>query len=108
MQQRTGHNKYSDTELKNITAQFMDDIIELRNKANVVQTSTEATYLSDAEALCSVGITGNDVSAFLSMQEEKDKVSQENWFDANWWKIVAVFSPIVLLILGFVVIKSSS
>ncbi len=98
--------KYSDAELEDITRQFMDDIIELRNRANVIQVSTEATYLADAEALCSVGITGNDVSAFLSMQEEKDKISQENWFDANWWKVAVVFTPVVLLILGYVVIRS--
>lgn len=102
------YSKYSDTELEDITRQFMDDIIELRNRANVIQVSTEATYLADAEALCSVGIAGNDVSAFLSMQEEKDRVSQENWFDANWWKVVVVFMPIVLLILGYVVIRSSA
>ena len=107
MKQGIRHCKYSEAELRDITKQFMDDLIELRNRANVIQVSTEATYLADAEALCSVGITGNDVSAFLSMQEEKDKVSQENWFDANWWKIVVVFTPIVLLILGFLVIKNS-
>lgn len=97
---------YTEQELDSIVNQFMDDLIELRKEANSTQLSTEAVYLADAENLCTIGITGNDVSAFLSMQEEKDKQEQENWIDKNYWKLLAIFAPIAILILGYVIIKS--
>ena len=96
---------YTDEEIEYATNMFMSDIISLRKIAAVTPVKCEPVYLTEAAEMCTVAVTGNNVSNLLALQEEKDKMEQEDWLSKHMGHLIAVLALMGLPIIGYMVIN---
>lgn len=100
--------EYSEEDREYIARQFMNDIVALRKSAAVTPIRCEPVNLTEAADQCSIAVTGNNVSSLLALQEEKDKLEQQDWLDKHMGHIIVIMAFCVLPIVAYLVINRAS
>lgn len=97
--------EYTSDDIEYITRLFMNDLIEFRKTAAVKPIRAEPVNIMEAADMCSVATTGNNVSALLALQEEKDKALQQDWLERHIGQIVAILAVGALPLIAYILIN---